>query len=61
MNNVDLVTDCVTAFTDMLVNASHMMKKNIFVDRKPVLIKNIWFDHDCLSKKRSVRIAILLN
>ena len=58
LNNADLVTDCVTAFTDMLVNASHMMMKKVVVDINSVPRKNSWFDRDCLTKKRSVRNAL---
>ena len=52
--NPDYTTDCISAFSELLVNSAHMMSKPIFVNSKPK-VRNSWFDLDCLSFKRQVR------
>ena len=48
--NTYLIDDCVTAFTELLINSTHMMSQRIVFDKNKPTVKNAWFDKECLTK-----------
>ena len=56
MNNyVDLTSDVITTFSELLINSAHMMKKTIKHDPFKSRTSKSWFDKDCHAKKRIVK------
>ena len=56
--NIDLSGECIGAFSELLLNCAHMMRKSIvFNPTKPKRIIT-WFDKTCYDKKRIVRKSL---
>ena len=49
-----MIDDCVTAFTELLLNSCQMMSHRIMYDPNKISTRNVWFDKECLSQKRFV-------
>ena len=54
-NDIDLTSDCVTAFSELLIHCSHMMFKTVTFDPSKSTSCTTWFDSECYIKKRVVR------
>ena len=56
--NIDLSGECIGAFSELLLNCAHMMRKSIaFNPAKPKCIST-WYDKACYDKKRVVRKSL---
>ena len=54
-NDVDLTSDCITAFSELLINCAHMMLKTVSFDPSKSRSNATWFDSECYRMKRDVR------
>ena len=53
--DVDLTSDAITSFSELLTNCAHMMNKTIKYDPSKSRIRSSWFDQNCHAKKRIVK------